>query len=415
MLFPHFHPFCSLCSQLADGVVRAQTWLKGCVILRMSDSTAIKAQYPQSLTVQVVGEELTTISRRLGSTASAKHVVFDEMIVVHGFADEVSLASSSGGQFPFSLFLPADVPPSMHYEDRHGSCKVQFFVIAKLGNHVPESCRLTVVGKPLSSKNYPFRVEPTCLPLKTMAGTVDHGCIVLAAKLDNCHVAKGRKAEFSISCRNKSKENIERFDVQVLEQIWWQAGGSEHTESVKLDSYCDVDIPGLKSSMPANPSNDHQHLNQRPQISAVENSLAHEVAVAMQEELQAKSRELSVQIPSRAFDSYNGTLVRVTHSIRILAFTKQHNHRDPEHAPSISLPVEVFDPPMEAKSMRDRSIVHEHAVQAVATTVWPKDEDPLCAKENRSSPSVAHRKIHSDTEFSYDSIMEVGEQSDAKI
>jgi hypothetical protein len=406
-LIPFTHLFAFVLACLADGVVRAQTWLKGCITLQLNDGTTTLATYPQRLTVQVVGEELTTVSRRLGYTASAKHVVFDELIVVHGFADEKSLASSSGGQFPFSLFLPADVPPSMHYEDQHGSCKVQYFVIARLGNHVPESCRLTVVGKPLSTKNYPFRVEPTYLPLKTMAGTVDHGCIVLAAKLDNRHVAKGRKTTFSISCRNMSKESIERFDVQVLEYIWWKAGNSEHEETAKLDSYCDVDIPGLKLCMPASSSMEHRHVT--------DDSIDHELVVGMEEELQARSREFSVQIPARAFDSYNGTLVRVTHSIRILAFTKQHNHRDPEHAPSISLPVEVFDPPMEAKSMRDRSTVHEHAVQAVATTVWPKDEDPSSVREKQPSPHVAHRKIHSDTEFSYDSIMEVGEQSDSKI
>jgi hypothetical protein len=394
-----------------DGVVRAQTWLKGSISLIIGQEIPYESQETVSLTVQVVGEESTSVVPLLGVAANDKHIVFDETIVAHTFTIDSCLPSTTGC-YSFSLFLPASAPPSMHFEEHGSSCKVQYFVIAKLGHLSIESCRLTVVGRPLSCKHYPCMVEPTCLPLRTMAGVVDHGCLVLAAKIDNRNVAKGRKVTLAVSCRNKSKESIERFDVQVLEHIWWKAGKASRESTVKLDSYCDVDIPGVKAFMPSDPTGASHH-GHRPSSSSDDGRVGQSLAREMNEELQSKLHEFPVQIPSRAFDSYSGTLVRVTHFVKVLASTKQHRPSDPQHVPSISLPVEVFDPPMEPKSMRERSVSSEKMVREMATTIWPKDEDQLsspltCAKENHSSATPGHRKVHSDSELAYDAIAEMG-------
>jgi hypothetical protein len=383
--------------------------------LIIGQSIPSKDQETISLTVQVVGEESTTIVPLLGSAVNAKHVVFDETIVAHTFAIDSFLPSTTG-IYPFSLFLPANAPPSMHHEENGSSCKVQYFVIAKLGKLSIESRRLTVVGRPVSCKHYPCRVEPTCLPLKTMAGVVDHGCLVLAAKIDNRHVAKGRKANLGVSCRNKSKESIERFDVQILEQIWWRAGKATRESTVKLDCYCDVDIPGLKPCMQSDPTGTY-HRGHHSSSSVDDYKIERALADEMNEELQSKLHEFPVQIPSRAFDSYSGTLLRVTHLVKVLAPTKQHGHSDPPHVPNISVPVEVFEPPLEPKSMRERSVSSEKIVHEIANTIWPKDEDPLLssyAKENHSSVSPGHRKVHSDSELSYEAIAEIGPMEGGK-
>lgn len=370
--------------------MRAQSWLKGQIkvtLLETADSPKINP-----LTLQVLGKEITTIHTRFGNALKSEFVVFDETIVVHEVILEQGCVS-----YPFSMYLPATLAPSMHFESRRGSSKVQYVVKAQLGG-VAKSSRLTVIGKPLSNKLYPSIVGPAVCCLRRM-GIFDHGCLVLGAKVDNRRVQKGRKVKLAVALRNRSEEKIHRLDVQVVEEIYWTAGGSQRREEVKLDCWCDVEISGIKPHTAQCP-NVHNHYQKRTTANQV-------IFPEIHDELLSKSNEFSVLIPARAFDSYAGKLVQISHKVKVLVYTTPHHCRHPPTStcPSISVPLEIFDPPMEPNMALHQHHTPAEKVNDVVTTLWPVDGEMILTTNGHRYPS-AHRKLHSDTEFSYASIQE---------
>jgi hypothetical protein len=99
-----------------DGVVRAQAWLKGTVLMEVHETLQ---KPPGSIEVKLVGKEMANDRKKgfhlpLGSNRREKEI-FGESRVLQIISDKFEGGSFS---YPFSIYLPASIPPSMVWETR---------------------------------------------------------------------------------------------------------------------------------------------------------------------------------------------------------------------------------------------------------------------------------------------------------
>jgi len=419
----------SLCV-LLDGVVRAQSWLKGHV--HATVNKAILCDKGKELTVSIKGKEITSflpkhsegnlltssiekIKKKAKTTPHSppqryEHIVYDEKSIVGDLAANScdNVVAPGTYSFPFSFYMPGHVPPSMHYEDKEGSsCSVRYTlnVDGCTSTFRPYSTVLTVMGKPLSCKKYPCLISPTCFPVKSHTHTDDHGFFVaLGAKVENKHVANGKKVVVSLACRNKSPSDIERIDVHLMEDIEWKAQPSEpgsktdgphRLETLKLDSWSDVCLPSLKKEVEMDTSS-----SEKLGGDIVEATKANIVSDLKAASSSHTHTVLQLQVPMRAFDSYCGTLLRIAHYLRVDAvMADDHGFgRRTIHGlrHSIVIPLEVFGSPIEQMTPKVLSVEKKAEVE---TTNWPDDKEFLHEVK-------AHHHAHTDSQFSYTSINE---------
>lgn len=330
------------------------------------------------LYVSLIGKEETVSVKNKGMRrveSRGEKVVLDEERLIHEF-DKKPLEPGTYNS-RFSIYLPGYLPQSMHYEGAKGGCSVTYILTVELGTEKIASV-ITMVGKSVSTKQYPCLVTPTTIPIKGVMR--DAGALVVGAKLENKHVAKGGKFRLSLAARNKSREAIERVDVQLVEEIEWSTKEYQSRELVKLDTWMEVDLQGLDNegeSTASVISSKHDEML----LGSIRNELMTELATG--------HSVLQHGIPLRAFDSYQGTLMSVSHYLKINFITRTRRNR----YPCLKVPLEVFDPPMETVI---QLIPSKDKLEEVVTTVWPQDDKVL----------VRPHHHHSDTDVSYSSINE---------
>lgn len=391
-----------------DGVVRARGWLKGQVMVSFAVTSAAEQQQlsPPSvipcltvgeLQVNLVGQELAEIPphggggvlcglRNLASHCTpggtnsknrrckvTEMVIFDEHRVLHDFAQK-PVKGGIAMTYPFSIYLPGTLPPSMAFEDKKsgGACSVQYQLTAKIAvAHPPEKLvsltsavwgesevsaahPLCIVGETLSSKTYPHVLKPTYYPLKQ--GTLGSGCVAVSARVYNTHVGKGSALDFSLTCRNQSHNtNIQRVDVELLEEIQWKASVSatvsttygepqvvnadHHTMSrtSTLASIKDLNLKDLqKDSIESSLANDTSPLvTELPEVDEITMAEVHNCLLSERNQFQLK-------VPSTARDSYIGKLIRISHYLQIFLVVRDKPGSDSV----IKIPIKVFDPPL---------------------------------------------------------------------
>lgn len=321
------------------------------------------------LKVDVIGKEVTSIAGFFGATTETS-VVFEENRIIHEF-DKTSLQTGSYSH-PFSIYLPGSIPASLSYKDASGNhCGIFYTLTARLGDVVLEQ-ELTIVGKPLSSKVYTRSVHPTCFPLKTLGGLVDHGFVVLAAKVENTHVAKGQKANLYIACSNKSNEEIQ-FGVQLLEELDYKAGGKEKKVESRLNTEMQVELPGLTKGMEPTTSSRKEKMEVDGPLYA-----------QLQSDLSSRQNLIKIKVPSKALDSYKGNLVQVSHYLKIVVAWSGRLD-----GPSILIPISVFDPPV---AECDNHSPSKEKVTQIGTTIWPDDDVVLQHRRSASDGSLGEVK-----------------------
>lgn len=320
-----------------------------------------------TLEVDVVGKEMTTVNLYgvivpNSTETRSERTVFEEKRIIHEF--NKSYVAKGEYCHPFSIYMPGFLPPSMHYENETGACSVVYTLTARF-DAARHDRALTIVGKGLSSKIYPRMMHPTCFPLKCALGMVDHGFVILTAKVENTHVAKGRIFEVNLAVRNRSQEKIERINVHVVEEIEWRAKGNIKRHEVTVGCLHDVDLPGLKKAAEANVG----ETKAKPEVDGLTYS-------ELMADVSSKKNQLRLKLPAQTLDTYRGHLINISHHLEVTVFTSGRSAN-----PSITIPLTVFDPPTEAKTPHAAS---RKMVQDVATTVWPED-NKLCAPHHKRS------------------------------
>lgn len=338
-------------SYYIDGVIRAQSWLKGKVVVEVQERMAIG----DGVTIELTGKELTHIPSNCFSWPCQtvnEHVVFEEERRIHNFTKK--LLEPGIYSYVFTLYIPGTVPPSMRYEEEDEclGCSVEYVLKAKIGEIFQAQRKLKVVGPPLSKKIYPYMVQPTCYPFTSWF--MDHGYIVLGARMEDSHVGKGQALEVSFASRNKSRKDIERIEVQVIEQIDWKTNTHQReTRCIPIVDIGNAILPGLVTEKEI-----IAMVDERDQASV--DGLMY---AQMHCDLMAKRNRMQLTIPSWARDSYSGKLLKVSHCLKVTPVTSCKSND-----PVIKIPVKVFDAPIE-------SILHSSIrfIPDNVTTSWPNE------------------------------------------
>jgi hypothetical protein len=427
LLFCRFilgHNFCYPLSFTADGVVRSQGWLKGHVEIETKERVPSSGK---EVIVELVGKE-TVCS--LSHNTQNENVVFEERSVHNVIMDKDLLEPGVVHEFPFSMYLPGNIPPSMLYKDKVHleGCSVKYTLTAQFDASTKVQ-EITIVGAPLSSKVYPAQVGPTVLPLlaKPTASSlswiphaltnhssnnhVGWGSIVLAAKVGNAHIGKGQALKFSVAVRNRSSiASVETIQATIVERIDWDITGDEkkvskskRCESTCLASVnCEAGIPTLHYK---------KQRNDAPSTSPASSTSTSKTDVPVDDvlssemhgEMTSPRNTLELKVPLNARDSYAGKLLQVSHHLVITAImatttapsaggsstsapaAARENNANNQPSCHVEIPIKIFDPPVESHS-------HVATTTAVglATTVWPQETIvPTHHLSHRSSDSCS--------------------------
>jgi hypothetical protein len=316
MLMYSFSLLCFI-SRLIDGVVRAQSWLKGRVVLDVRE----KMQIGDGIHIELEGKESIHIPSAAlhGCLAwpcntANEYIVFHEDRVIHEFGN--TFIGPGIYSYVFTFYLPGSLPPSMRYEepDRCMGCSVNYILKARVGVYFKAERKIKVVGAPSSTKAYPHMLQPTCFSLSSW-WLLDHGYLVLGARMENSHVGKGKTLNVSLTCRNKSRIDIERVEVEVIEQIEWKSSNSQlkQRRSISVVDKPNVVLPGLFKEMEEGPT---YHAGGHKQASV--DGLMY---AQMHGDLTAKRNLIKLAIPPSARDSYSGKLIKVSHYLKVTTGT----------------------------------------------------------------------------------------------
>jgi len=329
---------------------------------------------------------LCNIATHCHSMAKKEMLVFEEHRCIHDFARTPHQANDACS-FPFSIYLPGNLPPSMVLDDMEGggSCGIQYQLTARLGNkdekvdgkpkqdddtvldlHAEHSLR--IVGATLSCKKYPYVMQPTVFPVRASLQLPRGGYWILAARVENTHVGKGEDLHLSLSCRNRSEHYIHSVDVRLLETVHWNsstgagavglAGPTDsparNGKTFTLASYTNLVLDGLHNENQDKSSADFQRLPHK--INPLE-------CAEMHNDLMSECNTVSIRLPTSARDTYTGKLVQVSHCLRI-SISVKNKASDPQ----VDIPIRVYDPPMETHSAHVP--VPSRTIESIATTKW---------------------------------------------
>jgi hypothetical protein len=243
-----------------------------------------------------------------------EYIVFHEDRVIHEFGNTV--IEPGIYSYVFTFYLPGSLPPSMRYEepDRCMGCSVNYVLKARVGENFKAERKIKVVGATFSTKAYPHMLQPTCFSLSSW-WLLDHGYLVLGARMENSHVGKGTTLNASLTSRNKSRIDIERVEVEVIEHIEWKSSNSQlkQRRSITVVDKPNVVLPGLIKEKEEGPT---YHAGGHKQASV--DGLMY---AQMHGDLTAKRNLLKLAIPFSARDSYSGKLIKVSHCLKITTGT----------------------------------------------------------------------------------------------
>lgn len=354
----------------SDCVYRAQRWIKGTVTLETKHESLLCKN--GSISISLIGKEQTWTTPSILDACLGREndqaVLFEEEQVLHEFYKQEEEPNFT--TFPFSIFLPGSLAPSMYLEDGPRGCSVSYELTAWCGTHVSVSRPVHIIGPTLSTKTHPYHLAPFQLSSEKD--------FLLAIQMENTHVAKGRSLEVALSFRNRSSSTIvelKQFNVQVMESIHWKTRTSQqHSYTHILSEQRNVTLPSIHA-LPEDMDDESMQLE-------------------MEYDLSSPNREshISIPIPSTARDSYPGTKrIQVTHALCIRMVTLTTNPEVTHH----DIPLVLCDPPLH----HHRHTASKESLKEIMTTVWPGDVVPPCENTNN----------HDSSEHSFPSIMEEGE------
>jgi len=401
-----------------DGVVRAQKWLKGFVTLEIHDEDIVLREDDNTLTVELVGREVTVgMPPKKGHPAHVHVVDIFHDSSVRRIMEHTKLNAHCQYRFPFSIYTPGSIPPTMEYKDRKQQqknkgessnssssspgCRIEYQLTASFHSYTTER-KIHMVGQPVSNKAHPATVEPSVAPVLTksikwrnMLSTKHrhrkledpkeehhHGCLIWAARIKDTHVGKGQEASFSFALRNASSYEVQKLSARLVEKVSWKTStgngaGETHTHATELEYILMPNLAFLK----------HQHATvSKHQSQLVQ--LDHVLAQEMHEELALHENTIQVPIPTKCRDSYKGKFIQVSHYLFIEARTAQvgnQNGKDPNHTAvlTLELPLKICGPPtvdnrhhhLQHNMGGDFEFRNPADVAEIVMTKWPTDED----------------------------------------
>jgi len=236
----------SLELHLSRSVFATGRHLSGVVVFRVSKPTSIRA-----LTVTIDGRE-SPIGRSLTRTLRGTSSFFDREALLSGMEeprftservsqlwnaflrrDTPRILSPGEHMYPFSLALPASLPPS--YSGRAG--RIAYTVTARVRYPVGRSLR---VSQDVSVAFVPraHRGRPIALSYPSAGGTVHAGEVNVSLELSRRSVELGNKLRGTFSISNPKQVDITEITVSLEICEWVRLTSDKELHRQMADSRC---------------------------------------------------------------------------------------------------------------------------------------------------------------------------------
>lgn len=289
-------------------------------------------------------------------------IILSEHQVLKDSLGSSTPAIETSTSYPFALFLPAGMAPTMECIDSEtgGWCAVNYTLTATavvsvirdgeitdstVCMHTAKSHRgLRVIGEPMSAVKYPHVARPSCFHVKQ--SLFQKGHITVTARSENTHVSKDGSVDLTLAIVNKTPHNIDRAEVSLIEKVSWSNGldstscshGSKHGGRFDVD--CKIELQSHTNWLPFGLQAEHI-----PGASfGLKASTPSQQELYKVDELMHEERnQTTIHVPQTARASYQGQLIHVLHCIQVILAVQGIS---PLNYPKLCIPIVVFDPPI---------------------------------------------------------------------
>lgn len=357
----------------------------------------VKKKIPTAdVDLQLQGTETTNIPRR-------KEVKREQQAIARARAT-LKVANGSDNRrtiargvynLPFEFVLPVSLPSSTQFP----AGGIQYQLRAVIGDlHVDRIFH--VVAAPLAPTVVPCICQPTTHELK-QAKVLNKGFLSVGACLENSRVGKGQSLKVSVASRNDSSVDIERVRIKLVELIEYKAQGETATLKNELVEVKDVNLPGLVKAR-----SKELRMSKR-RFSQSMNSTYQSIL----QDLVSGANQFEVAVPKFTRDTYDGSLIKISHYLKITYYTKMtvenastkvplvigtprhSNVQEPERASNEPIATIVTDDPLPPEMLdpSDESTVEVGSIIPMADAIVldpPPEQNP-----NRSAPPSGHIAI----------------------
>eukprot|EP00980_Cylindrotheca_fusiformis_P027843 scaffold22560_cov135-Cylindrotheca_fusiformis.AAC.54 len=256
------------------------------------------------------------------------------------FPFEIPLPTS----LPSSLLIPRDSATSLRDwgasvsgESEEEDCLTQYFASSEINYQLQviasNQCwqqNVTVVSADSveDEQLHPYIFQPGPFSVDDMGLVEEEGKIYLAGRIPDAYLPHGQAVEASLACRNRSTCNIERIELVLEEDYVWKHESRPMFTRVKLAQVPDVAelIPRLRCDPISS--------------DLVQKDVGKEEILAkrMLRDLKNVESQTSFSTPRTARESYHGTLLEISHHLRMIAVTAM---KPDSGYPSIRLPIRI--------------------------------------------------------------------------
>lgn len=235
--------------------------------------------------------------------------------------------------FPFEIPLPASLPSSQISKgsiSEKGVFSIEYNLklVKEASGKLYYQRNFSVVSADRAAdERRPCLFQPDPFSVETM-GLEGAGRIFMGGRVPDAYLLHGQVLEASLACKNQSTCDIERVDLMLEEEYSWKTASNRAFARVRLAEKSNV--AALLPRLQVKPIRQEQ----------VEEDSSNDETIArrMFQDLKNTESHLSLPTPKSARESYNGSLVKISHFLRIIAVTTV---KPDSGYPSIRLPIQI--------------------------------------------------------------------------
>lgn len=287
--------------------------------------------------------------------------------------------------FPFDIPLPDALPCSQKSSKEKISAKGSFAIEYDLrvikdtpGKYYHKRDFKIVSADRAGIERSPCLFQPDPVSVEAV-GLEGVGHIFMGGRVPDTFVPHSKKLEVYIACKNKSTVDIESVDVIIEEDYSWKTKSSEEFARIKLVEKNNVtkllpflELKRIRKSLVEDPDENEEM-----------------VARSMFQDLKALESHLSIKTPKSARESYSGSLINISHYVKIIIKTVT---KPDSGYPFIRLPIQIV-----AKSYKNLDEAPPDYVRGQSEVRFPR----ATAKSDSILLGSAAARADIDKEYGY--------------
>jgi hypothetical protein len=194
----------------------------------------------------------------------------------------------------------------------------------------PNKRSFLLVSAPLDNEPVPCVMQPSPISIDKL-GIVGKGKLCLGARVDDTHIGRGQTLDIYLACRNLATCDIVRVEVKLVEEYQWTARSWNWDGKCTLVDTRNVNLPGLKR--PAIPRAQVDEMNES------KGEMEETIARQINRDLHSIENNLALTIPDHARDTFIGSVIKITHYVKLTLFTMSTVSH-----PSTRIPIKIGEP-----------------------------------------------------------------------